>query len=75
MSREPLELLTAPDVGVVLGVKRSMAARTVNRDDFPAPYAVTPSGLRLWRRRDVERWNRTANRRVGRPTKAGRPLT
>lgn len=63
----PRELLTTADVADVLGVGRSRVAKLATRRSFPAPYAVTPRGLRLWRRADVEAFDRTWSRRVGAP--------
>jgi predicted DNA-binding transcriptional regulator AlpA len=62
----PRPLLTAADCAELLGVKRRQAQRLAERADFPKPYAVTPSGLKLWRPDDVQRYA-NAPRRVGRP--------
>lgn len=62
------ELVTTADVAVILGVT-SRRARWLadHRPGFPAPYAVTPSGIRLWHRADIERWDALTDRSPGRP--------
>jgi predicted DNA-binding transcriptional regulator AlpA len=64
-----MELLTTTDVAEVLGVSRSRVAKLAKRASFPRPYATTPRGLRLWRRADVERFDRAWERRVGAPAR------
>ena len=72
----PRELLATADVAELLGVSVRGAHYLADaRRDFPKPYAITPArngrpGMRLWRREDVERWNATAERKVGRPARA-----
>jgi len=61
------ELLTTTDVGEALGVSRRRAYVLTGRREFPAPYAVTPRGIRLWRRSDVERFDASWERKAGRP--------
>jgi predicted DNA-binding transcriptional regulator AlpA len=63
---DPIELLMAADIAELLDVKRAQAHRLTHREDFPAPYAVTPRGFRLWKRADVALWaGRHADRRPG----------
>jgi predicted DNA-binding transcriptional regulator AlpA len=53
----PDELAQLSEVAEILGVSRRTAARSVDRDGFPAPVDVLATG-RVWRRRDVEAWAR-----------------
>ena len=66
----PRELLATIDVAEALGVSRSRAAKLATRPSFPAPYAVTPRGVRLWRRADVENFDAAWTRKVGPPFRA-----
>jgi predicted DNA-binding transcriptional regulator AlpA len=67
----PDQLAQLSEVANILGISRSLAARTVNRPDFPQPIDTLSSG-RVWRRRDVEAWGRKNPRRpLGRPRKDG----
>jgi prophage regulatory protein len=52
----------------MLGVSRTQVHRLTTRRDFPKPVAVLEAG-RIWRRRDVERWDAAHPRRPGRPEK------
>jgi hypothetical protein len=64
----PRELLTTTDIADALGFTPRRARFLADRrPGFPAPYAETPRGLRLWRRADIEAWAATADRTVGRP--------
>ena len=61
--RAPLELLTTSDIADELGVTRRRAMQlTRDRADFPAPYAVTGAGLRLWRREQIARYRASSTR-------------
>jgi predicted DNA-binding transcriptional regulator AlpA len=65
-------LLSTAEVAKILGVTRYRVNQLVNgRRDFPRPAAVTHNGDgsvsgRLWRERDIEAWNATADRSPGR---------
>jgi hypothetical protein len=68
----PLELLTVAEVAKQLDVSRSRVAQLSQRDDFPAPYAITRGvrrdrGIRLWLPDDVERFAASWDRTLGRP--------
>jgi predicted DNA-binding transcriptional regulator AlpA len=66
----PDQLAQLSEVANILGISRSLAARTVNRPDFPAPIDTLSTG-RVWRRGDVERWARKNPARPrGRPPKS-----
>lgn len=65
-------LLSAAEVAEILGVSRWRVHQLVkDRADFPRPAAVTHNAAggvsgRLWRRRDIEAWDATADRSPGR---------
>jgi predicted DNA-binding transcriptional regulator AlpA len=66
------DLIGLGELGDVLGVSRSTAARYASDDererlDFPEPEG-TITGRRVWRRTDVERWGREHL-----PLRPGRP--
>jgi hypothetical protein len=68
----PLVILTTTDIAKRLGITQRRVAQIVDgdkrnrrREDFPKPYATTPSGMRFWRPQDIDRWARTADRRAG----------
>lgn len=57
------ELMSAKEIAAKLGWRNSGTAATLwRRGTFPAPVVDKPR-LRLWRRADVEEWERTAHRR------------
>jgi predicted DNA-binding transcriptional regulator AlpA len=62
-----LSLITTADVAARLGVSpRRVRALVRRREDFPRPAVSTPNAL-LWDAAEVDRWNATADRTVGRP--------
>jgi predicted DNA-binding transcriptional regulator AlpA len=68
----PDELASIAEVAAMLGVNERTAQRYVRRHDFPAPIDTIAGGrIRVWRRKDVERWgNKTLPLpRTGRPPK------
>jgi predicted DNA-binding transcriptional regulator AlpA len=58
----PEELAGVAEIAEMLGVVRQYVHRLINEDPtFPEPVAELASG-RVWRRRDVEVWARSAGR-------------
>ena len=61
-----VELMAIPEIARLLGVSRQRASKIIQTyGDFPDPVADLSIG-RVWRRHDVERWERTHPRRPGR---------
>lgn len=67
-----LVLLNTNDIAKLLGITQRRVAQIVDgdkrnkrREDFPKPFAQTPSGMRFWRPQDIDRWAKTADRSVG----------
>jgi predicted DNA-binding transcriptional regulator AlpA len=62
------QFVTLGELGAVLGVSRSTAARMAEQEGFPDP--VNVGGRRAWLRADIEAWSK-ANppRPPGRPPK------
>lgn len=58
----------AAEVAEFLGVTRQRVHSLTRRKDFPKPVAVLAAG-KIWRRRDIERWDAAHARRPGRPEK------
>ena len=67
------ELLSTHEVAEILGVTPSRVGQLVkHRRDFPAPALEGRGPLggvsaRFWSRRDIERWNASADRTRGAP--------
>lgn len=53
-----LELVDVPAIAAMLGLHQSRVRQLAALDTFPAPAASLCIG-RVWRRRDIERWNAT----------------
>lgn len=68
----PDELASVAEIAEMLGVTERTAQRYADRSDFPAPVDVVAAGrIRIWRRKDVERWGKRTLPlpRTGRPPK------
>jgi predicted DNA-binding transcriptional regulator AlpA len=66
------ELASISEIAELLGVTERTAQRYAQRSDFPAPVDTIAGGrIRVWRRRDVERWAKKTLPlpRPGRPPK------
>jgi hypothetical protein len=63
-----LDLAGTAEAREILGVSRQRLHELAERPDFPAPKAVLTAG-KLWDRADIEEFNRTWDRRPGRPPK------
>lgn len=59
----PVELLTATDVGRLLGVSRQRVSQLAATPGFPEPIG-TLGRSRIWRRPDIERWAATTDRPI-----------
>lgn len=70
----PDELASIAEIAAMLGVTKRTAQRYAERNDFPPPIDTIAAGrIRVWRRKDVERWGKANPRplpRSGRPPKA-----
>ena len=65
MALDPRDLVGAAEVAGILGLSHPSSVTTYLRRyaDFPQPVVdLSKSRVRLWRRQDIERWQR---RRVG----------
>lgn len=64
-----VEVLTASEVGKILGVSRQRVYQLLDEhEDFPRPVAILPRGA-VWNRISVEQWRRAWPRRPGRPSR------
>lgn len=66
------ELVGVAEIAAMLGVNKRTVQRYSSRSDFPAPVDELAGGRRIWRREDVERWQRDTLPlpRSGRPPKS-----
>jgi prophage regulatory protein len=64
----PDNLVSVTEIAEILGVSRQRVNQLIkSNSDFPAPEAELAIG-RVWRRDQIERWNRKHPRRPGRPS-------
>jgi len=64
----PDHLVSVTEIAEILGVSRQRVNQLIkSHSDFPAPEAELAIG-RVWRRDQIERWDREHPRQPGRPS-------